>query len=450
MAVARTTATGNSRQRALETILIDKAKLHNPEPRVPSKRPTLVTAPARRTAIAKAARPTAMQGGTTTPATREATTPTTPAIRKGFIGNRNTKRPAFTNTGNAPFKRQTTQANAAITQQTIDTKGSSKGNNWDEAIWRAHHPSANHVSVAPPKATSYNEAQLAQSMAAATAAGNIHAFNVAPNVAPVSNLENIQNEEEVDHQNILTVTFDKTEDAEDYHYDVTQDADDEMDSEDELNVEETTNEVHDQKEFKVNKPITFGDIKPVIFKAKLFNDYLIKYVNLKTNDTKEEFEIMRQRHLDGILEGMSALCQVTDAKDLTEDQHGNMSYITAMLDAFADPEDSWDWIWAVMCERGNLRGTLDHFITDPDPVMAARQEDGMSASDTWVTSSSEERASSADDEFPPSASNDGHVGATGLTTSESDSDSHISTGTTPSVDEECQSESSIDFSEPAV
>ena len=159
---------------------------------------------------------------------------------------------------------------------------------------------------------------------------------------------------------------------------------------------------------------------------------------------------MRQRHLDGILEGMSALCQVTDAKDLTEDQHGNMSYITAMLDAFADPEDSWDWIWAVMCERGNLRGTLDHFITDPDPVMAARQEDGMSASDTWVTSSSEERASSADDEFPPSASNDGHVGATGLTTSESDSDSHISTGTTPSVDEEFQSESSIDFSEPAV
>jgi hypothetical protein len=42
------------------------------------------------------------------------------------------------------------------------------------------------------------------------------------------------------------------------------------------------------------------------------------------------------------------------------------------------------------------------------------------------------------------------VGATGLTTSKSDSDSHISTGTTSSVDEECQSESSIDFSEPEV
>ena len=159
---------------------------------------------------------------------------------------------------------------------------------------------------------------------------------------------------------------------------------------------------------------------------------------------------MRQRHLDGIHEGMSALCQVTDAKDLTEDQLGNMSYITAMLDAFSTPEEYMDWILSVICERTNLRDTLDHFITDPDPVMVARQEDGMSASDTWVTSSSEERGSSADDEFPPSESNDGHVGATGLTTSESDSDSHISTGTTSSVGEECQSESSIDFSEPEV
>ena len=299
------------------------------------------------------------------------------------------------------------------------------------------------MSVAPPNATSYNEAQFAQAMAAATAAGNIHAFHVAPDVAPVSNLDNIQNEEEVDHQNILTVTFDKTEDAEDYHYDVTQDADDEMESEDELNVAEKTDEVHDKKELTVIKPITVRDVKPVVFKVNQFNDYLCKYVTRQTNDTPEEFKIMRQRHLDGILEGMSALCPVTDAKDLTADQLGNMSYITAMLDAFSTPEEYMDWILSVICERTNLRDTLDHFITDPDPVMVARQEDGMSASDTWVTSSEEQ-------EYITSESNDGHVGATGLTTSESDSDSRISTGTTSSVGEECQSESSIDFSEPEV
>ena len=361
-------------------------------------------------------------------------------------GNRNNKRRAFNNTGSAPYKRQTTQANAAqIVQQTLDPEGRFKGNpkNFDKDIWLANLASANHVSVAPPNATSYNQAQFAQAMAAATAAGNIHAFHVAPDVAPVSNLDNIQNEEEVDHQNILTVTFDKTEDAEDYHYDVTQDADDEMESEDELNVAEKTDEVHDKKELTVIKPITVRDVKPVVFKVNQFNDYLCKYVTRQTNDTPEEFKIMRQRHLDGILEGMSALCPVTDAKDLTADQLGNMSYITAMLDAFSTPEEYMDWILSVICERTNLRDTLDHFITDPDPVMVARQEDGMSASDTWVTSSEEQ-------EYITSESNDGHVGATGLTTSESDSDSHISTGTTSSVDEECQSESSIDFSEPEV
>ena len=392
------------------------------------------------------------QGGSSSNGNRQGSSSNNNRQGGSFNGNgkRNNKRPPFTNNAHAPYKRQNTQANAAqIAQQTqkkLDTKGSYQGNNWDEAIWRAHHPSANHVSVAPPNSTSYNAEQLAQAMAAATGAGTINAFHVAP-----------ENEEEVD-QNILpvtfnkdlTVTFNKDEDDDDYHYDVSQYADDEMEEDDELNVEETTNEVHDQKVLTVIKPITFNDIDPVILKVKLFNDYLIKYVSLKTNDTQEEFEIMRQRHLDGIHEGMSTLCQVTDAKDLTEDQLGNMSYITAMLDAFADPEDSRDWIWAVMCEYGNLRGTLDHFITDPDPVMAAKQEDGMSASDTYVTSSSEERGSSADDEFPPSELNDGHVGATGLTTSESDSDSHISTGSTSSVDEECQSESSIDFSEPEV
>ena len=80
-------------------------------------------------------------------------------------------------------------------------------------------------------------------MAAATGAGTINAFHVAP-----------ENEEEVD-QNILpvtfnkdlTVTFNKDEDDDDYHYDVSQYADDEMEEEDELNVEETTNDVHDQK-----------------------------------------------------------------------------------------------------------------------------------------------------------------------------------------------------------
>jgi hypothetical protein len=74
--------------------------------------------------------------------------------------------------------------------------------------------------------------------------------------------------------------------------------------------------------------------------------------------------------------------------------------------------------------------------------MLARHENGMSASDTLVTSSEEESVTYE--------SNDGYVGATGLTTSESDSDSHISPGTTSSVVEECQSESSIDFSEPEV
>ena len=385
------------------------------------------------------------QGGSSSHGNRQGSSSNYNRQGGSFNGNgkRNNKRPPFTNNAHAPYKRQNTQANAAqIAQQTqkkLDTKGSYQGNNWDEAIWRAHHPSANHVSVAPPNSTSYNAEQLAQAMAAATGAGTINAFHVAP-----------ENEEEVD-QNILpvtfnkdlTVTFNKDEDDDDYHYDVSQDADDEMEEDDELNVEETTNEVHDKKVLTVIKPITFNDIDPVILKVKLFNDYLIKYVSLKTNDTQEEFEIMRQRHLDGIHEGMSALCQVTDAKDLTEDQLGNMSYITAMLDAFSTPEEYMDWILSVICERTNLRDTLDHFITDPDPVMVARQEDGMSASDTWVTSSEEQ-------EYITSESNDGHVGATGLTTSESDSDSHISTGTTSSVDEECQSESSIDFSEPEV
>ena len=319
------------------------------------------------------------QGGSSSHGNRQGSSSNYNRQGGSFNGNgkRNNKRPQFTNNAHAPYKRQNTQANAAqIAQQTqkkLDTKGSYQGNNWDEAIWRAHHPSANHVSVATPNAASYNADQLAQAMAAATGAGTINAFHVAP-----------ENEEEVD-QNILPVTFNKdltvtfnNEDDDDYHYDVSQYADDEMEEEDELNVEETTNEVHDQKELKVIKPITVFEMHAVIHKVNKFNDYLRKYAARQTNDTPKEFNIMRQRHLDGIHADMSALCPVIDAKGLTEEQLGNMSYITAMLDAFADPEDSWDWIWAVMCEYGNLRGTLDHFITDPDPVMAARQEDRKS------------------------------------------------------------------------
>ena len=311
------------------------------------------------------------------------------------------------------------------------------------------------MSVAPPNATSYNADQLAQAMAAATGAGTINAFHVAP-----------ENEEEVD-QNILpvtfnkdlTVTFNKDEDDDDYHYDVSQYADDEMEEDDELNVEETTNEVNDQKEPKVIKPITVFEMHAVIHKVNKFNDYLRKYAARQTNDTPEEFNIMRQRHLDGIHADMSALCPVTDAKELTEEQLGNMSYITAMLDAFADPEEYMHWIRDVLIEYGNPRGTIDHFITDTAQVMQARHENGMSASDTLVTSSEEEFVTYESNDgqvgttgltTSESESNDGHVGATGLTTSESDSDSRISTGTTSSVGEECQSESSIDFSEPEV
>ena len=383
------------------------------------------------------------QGGSSSNGNRQGSSSNNNRQGGSFNGNgkRNNKRPPFTNNAHAPYKRQNTQANAAqIAQQTqkkLDTKGSYQGNNWDEAIWRAHHPSANHVSVATPNAASYNADQLAQAMAAATGAGNINAFHVAP-----------ENEEEVD-QNILPVTFNKdltvtfnNEDDDDYHYDVSQYADDEMEEEDELNVEETTNEVHDQKELKVIKPITVFEMHAVIHKVNKFNDYLRKYAARQTNDTPKEFNIMRQRHLDGIHADMSALCPVTDAKELTEEQLGNMSYITAMLDAFADPEEYTHWIRDVLIEYGNVRGTIDHFITDTAPVMLARHENGMSASDTLVTSSEEESVTYE--------SNDGYVGATGLTTSESDSDSHISTGTTSSVDEECQSESSIDFSEPEV
>ena len=201
-----------------------------------------------RTAIAKAAARRGNRQGSSSNDNRQG---------GSFNGNgkRNNKRRAFNNTGSAPYKRQTTQANAAqIVQQTLDPEGRFKGNpnNFDKDIWLANHPSANHVSVAPPNATSYNADQLAQAMAAATGAGTINAFHVAP-----------ENEEEVD-QNILpvtfnkdlTVTFNKDEDDDDYHYDVSQDADDEMEEDDELNVEETTNEVHDQKELKVIKPIT--------------------------------------------------------------------------------------------------------------------------------------------------------------------------------------------------